>query len=111
MAVQLTGLIAGYWNGLDPVFPGSRVLRMGCFQYFQDTGFLEWVVSSISRIQGSLNGLFSVFPGFRVIKIDCFPVFPGFEVIRMVCSPICSNFRGVWGSLPRKIIFTFYLWN
>ena len=91
MAVQLTGLIAGYEDGLDPVFPGSRVLRMGWNQYFQDPGFLEWVGSSISKIQGSSNGLFSVFPGFRIIKIDCFLIFPGFRVIRMVCSPIFSN--------------------
>ena len=44
--------IQGPQNGLDPVFPGFRVLRMGYFQYFQDSGFLEWVLFSISRFQG-----------------------------------------------------------
>ena len=31
----------------------SGVLGMGYSQYFQDSGFLEWVISSISRVQGS----------------------------------------------------------
>ena len=45
--------IQGPQNGLIPVFPGFRVLGMGYFQYFQDSGSLEWVGSSISRIQDS----------------------------------------------------------
>ena len=39
------------------IFPGSRVPRLIEIQYFQDSGFLEWVGSSISRIQGSQNVL------------------------------------------------------
>ena len=87
MAGQLTGLtgwvvpsisrIQGSENGLVPVFPGSRLLGMGCFQYSQDSELLEWVESNMSRIQNSENGLFLVFPGFRVLRVVCFLVFPG----------------------------------
>ena len=35
------------------IYTYSQVLRIGYFQYFQDSGFLEWVIFSISRIQGS----------------------------------------------------------
>ena len=57
MAVQFTGLIAGYYNGLDPVLPGSRVLRMGWIQYFQDPGILKWLEIQYFQNPGSLKWL------------------------------------------------------
>ena len=63
-----TYILTGPQNGLFPVFPVFKVLRMGSFQYFQDSGSSEWVGSSISRIQGSWNGPFpniSKFPAPR----------------------------------------------
>ena len=40
---------------LDPVFPGSRVLRMGCFQYFQDSDLLELILSQYFQDPESLE--------------------------------------------------------
>ena len=75
-AYQYIYILTGPQNQLFPVFPRFRVLGIGYFQYFQDSGFLEWVLFSTPRIQGSWNGLFPVFPGFRVVGMVHFPIFP-----------------------------------
>ena len=71
----------------------SKVIRIVYFQYFKDSGVLNWWMSNISEIQGSKNWLFPLFPRFRVPKINRFPIFPRFQAIKMHCFPTIFHSR------------------
>ena len=69
------------WTRTFPVFPGSRVLKMGWDPVFPGSRVLK-------------IGWDPIFPGSRVLKMDCFPIFGIPQAFRLTRGP-----KWIWFSI------------